>query len=109
MNSAPEGPPLSGTRVLLASAGAAPAAKALAAAMTRATLAGIMHARDPESRATAAAVQAAQSTIVPKKARTLLSITLHRISSPGHRRRSHRWATWAPCPGRWRAASPSAA
>ena len=69
MNSAPEGPALSGARVLLAPAGGAAAAAALAAAMTRATLAGIMHARDPESRATAAAVQAALSTVVPKKAR----------------------------------------
>ena len=80
MNSAPEGPPLSGTRVLLAPAGAAPAAKALAAAMTRATLAGIMHARDPESRATAAAVQAAQSTVIPKKARALTAY----YASPRH-------------------------
>lgn len=68
VNATREGPALRGPRVILAPAGATPALqKALAAAMTRATLAAVMHARDPDSRATAAAVQAAQSTIVLKK------------------------------------------
>ena len=86
MNSAPEGPALSGARVLLAPAGGAAAAAALAAAMTRATLAGIMHARDPASRATAAAVQAALSTVVPKKARVKASRALPRHDSCDSRR-----------------------
>ena len=88
MNSAPEGPALSGARVLLAPAGGTAAAAALAGVMTRATLAGIMHARDPESRATAAAVQAALATVVPKKARHSPLLTVSHATHAGtHRRR----------------------